>query len=57
MEFCQFDYVLVYFHVSRAPLTLIGMTYESVKNAHLHSNLGASFIRLNELGRVSNYPD
>ena len=34
-------------------LTLIGMSYESKKNAHL----GASFVRLNELGRVSNYPD
>ena len=38
-------------------LTLIGMSYESKKNAHLYGNLGASFIRLNELGRVSNYPD
>jgi hypothetical protein len=38
-------------------LTLIGMSYENKKNAHLKRHLGASFIRLNELGRVSNYPD
>ena len=37
-------------------LTLIGMSYESKKNAHLQQHLGASFIRLNELSRVSNYP-
>ena len=30
------------------------MSYESKENVHL---LGASFIRLNELGRMSNYPD
>ena len=35
-------------------LTLIGMSYESKKNAHILSHLGAFFIRLNELGRVSN---
>ena len=33
-------------------LTLIGMSYESKKNAHLLRHLGASFIRPNELGRV-----
>ena len=31
-------------------LNLIGMTYESKKNAHLSRHLGAFFIRLNELG-------
>ena len=36
---------------------LIDMTYESKKNAHLQRHLGASFIKLNELGKVSNYPD
>ena len=41
----------------RWSLTLISTTYESKKNAHLWDNLGASFIRLNELGRVSNYLD
>ena len=35
-------------------LTLIGMGYESMKNAHLQRHLRASFISLNELGRVSN---
>ena len=35
-------------------LTLIGMSYESKKNAHLWRHLGAFFIRLNELSRVSN---
>ena len=38
-------------------LTLIGMSYESKKNAHLQRHQGVSFTRLNELGRVSNYPD
>ena len=33
------------------------MSYKSKKNAHLYCNLGASFIRLHELGRMSNYPD
>ena len=33
-------------------LTLIGMSYESKKNAHIKRHLGACFIRLNELGRV-----
>ena len=33
-------------------LTLIGMSYESKKNAHLE--LGAVFIIHNELGRASN---
>ena len=35
-------------------LTLSGMGSESKKNAHLQSNQGATFIRLDELGRVSN---
>ena len=34
-------------------LTLIGMSYEIKKNAHLYSHLGTFFIRLNELVRVS----
>ena len=38
-------------------LTLISLSYESKKNAHLKCHLGASFIRLNELGRLSKYPD
>ena len=33
--------------------TIIGMSYESNKNAHLFFHLGAIFIRLNALGRVS----
>ena len=41
----------------RPILTLIGMSYDSKKNDHLQRHLGAFFIRLNELGRVSNYPD
>ena len=36
------------------PLTLIGISYENKKDAHLQHHLGASFIRLNELGKVSN---
>jgi hypothetical protein len=28
-----------------------------MKNAHIKCHIGASFIRLNELGRVSNCPD
>ena len=39
---------------SYIPFTLIGMSYESKKNAHLKGNLGASLIRLDELGRMSN---
>ena len=35
-------------------LNLIGMSSENKKNAHLYRHLGASFIRLNELNRVSN---
>ena len=35
-------------------LTLIGMSLESKKNAYLWRLLGASFIRLNKLGRLSN---
>ena len=31
------------------------MSYQSKKNAHLKRHLGASFERLNELGRVSNH--
>ena len=42
--------VLIY---SEKALTLSGMTCESKKNAHLQSPLGAIFIKLNELGRVS----
>ena len=38
-------------------ITLSGMTCESKKNAHLQSPLGATFIKLNELGRVSKKPD
>ena len=34
------------------PLTLIGMSFESKKSAHLQRHLVASFIRLNESGRV-----
>ena len=37
-------------------LSLIGMSYERKKNARLKSNLEVFFIRLNELGRVLNYP-
>ena len=36
------------------PLTLIGMSSENKKNTHLKRHLGASFRRLNQLGRVSN---
>ena len=36
--------------------SLIGMSSENKKNAHLKRHLGALFIRLNELGRVSNLP-
>ena len=35
-------------------LTLIGMSYERKKNAHLQHHPGACFISLDELGRVSN---
>ena len=35
-------------------LTLIGMSYESKKNAHVLRHLGTFFVRLNELVRVSN---
>ena len=45
----------IYLRISSI-LTLISMGYESQKNAHLQSNLGSFFIRLNELGRVSNNP-
>ena len=38
-------------------LTLIGMSYDNKKNVHLYSHLGAFFIRLKELNRVSNSPD
>ena len=41
--------------VTKGHLTLIGMSYESKENAHLSSHLGAFFIRLNKLGRVSNW--
>ena len=34
-------------------LTLIGMSYESKKNVQLKRHLGACFIRLDELIRVS----
>ena len=34
-------------------LTLFGMTSERKKNAHLWSLLRTTFIRLNELGRLS----
>ena len=34
-------------------LTLSGLGLESKKNAHLYSQQGVTFIRLNELGRVS----
>ena len=43
--------------VQNFTLTLIGMSYESKKNAHFQRHLGASFKGLNELGRMSNYPD
>ena len=33
------------------------MSSENKKNAHLQRHLGPSFIRLNELDRVSNYPN
>ena len=35
-------------------LTLIGMSYESKKNAHFYRHLRVFFLRLNELFRVSN---
>ena len=35
-------------------LNLIGMSSENKKNANLWHHRGASFIRLNELGRLSN---
>ena len=31
-----------------APLTLIGMSYQSKKNAHIYRNIGVFFLRLNE---------
>jgi hypothetical protein len=40
------------FHSSNKALKS-GITLESKKNAHLQSHQGATFIRLNELGRVS----
>ena len=46
---------LLYIDMQYILLTLIGMSYENKKNAHLQHHLGASFMRLNELGRVSNY--
>jgi hypothetical protein len=33
------------------------MSYESKENAPFYRHLGASFIRLDDLGRVSDYPD
>ena len=43
--------------ISTTYLTLIGMSYESKKNAQFYRHLGTYFIRLNELVRVSNKPD
>ena len=55
---CLVDLVLRYLYARTGcynGLTLIGMSYESKKNAHLLRHLEASFVRLNELGRVSQF--
>ena len=44
----------VLFLFNQQSLTLIGMSSGNKKNAHLQRQLGANFMRLNELGRVSN---
>ena len=41
------------FWLQHTYLTLIGMTFERDKNAHLQRNLGATFIRLNKMNRAS----
>ena len=54
---CNNWVVQIKWHMSSFHLTLIGMSYESKRNAHLYRHPGVFFIRLNKLGRVSNLLD
>ena len=50
------QYLVVNTYCKVFRLTLIVMSSENKKNAHLQRHLGPLFIRLNKLDRVSNYP-